>query len=644
MCADRRDYYFRQKVTEAELDAGFDGLEQADFNLAVDNEFIGIVQGMGVSEKSGTPNLSVDVQGPGTAYSKDGERINFSSTQNVDVSQDDGGTPTTVGTPGNTKVVSVFIEFDRALSDARIDGNSLTVYFQRDESFDFSVVQGAEATIGSEVPPPLDAGKILLADIRIENGTTQILDAATVGIYDQIDTTTRREDAFKFTGGTVEVTAGTAHDALSSLITKLNLHVDDGDFEHSYAAGQNWHDTTTVSATTVTSAIDEIISDLASTVSKGGADKIGIGISTATFADSSTLAAGSIHDQIGSFISAIAGTGAGASGAHKLGSAAISDSPESLTGGSLAAQLSSLLGHINDRAELAGTNSWTNKQTFNNGIEVDNDPIKLLEVDSEANMLLPKILVEAADVAYERICLFHSNPDDNLNEFEFRIYLEGGSSDQGISFVINASWDGTNWVQTASGQKSYMLRFDGEFDANLEFLMKDSGASDWTDSAWDRTAFQAFYDALNTRMVSSLYNGQLKFTNAVTSSEGSNISHNVAPIANTLYAKNICKAWANVYIDGSGNISTIDSFNFNTPSNPGASEVIQFQFKTALDNDDYAVVPAHNQDTNHRYVARGLTGSGFFTDFILADTGADADHNAYGGLHRMSVIVFGKDS
>jgi hypothetical protein len=597
--ADRRDYYFRQKVTEAELDAGFDGLEQADFNLAVDNEFIGVVQGMGVSEKSGTPDLSVDVQGPGTAYSKDGERINFSSTQNVDVSQDDGGTPTTVGTPGNTKVVSVFIEFDRALSDARIDGNSLTVYFQRDESFDFSVVQGAEAAIGAEVPPPLDAGKILLADIRIENGTTQILDSATVGVYDQIDTTTRREDAFKFTGGTVEVTAGTAHDAISDLITKLNLHVDDGDFYHAFSAGQNWEDSTSISATTVTGAIDEIVSDLA-------------------------------------------GTGAGVSGAHKVGSAEVSSSPESLSAGDIAGQLSALLGHINDRAELAGTNTWSNKQTFNNGIEVDNDPIKLLEVDSEANMLLPKILVEAADVTYERICLFHSSPADSGEE-DTRIYLEGGSSDQGISVVLNASYNGSNWVQTEGTKESYMLRFSGESKPEFHMYRKNSGASAWNDISWDTTMFAFEKDGTQDRINATLHNARLKFTDA--SVTGSNLNSSSTPTSNALYAKNICKSWGWISIDASGNVVSEAGFNFYTPSNPGSSADLDITFRTALDDAEFTVSPSHlDLSNNRKHVAKSLATTGFtLTMYNDASGGGSVGHDTQ-GAHQVGFIVFGTDS
>lgn len=215
--ADRLDYFFRQKVTEAELDLGFADLEQADFDLTVDHGLIGIMENMGVSEKSGTPDLTVDIQGPGTAYSKQGERINFSSTQNQDMSIDDGAVSTAVAAPGNARIVSIYATFDRLLSDSRLDGNSLTVFFQRDESFDFSVVAGAEAVAGLEVPPALDPNKILLGDITLIFGQTQIFNA-------DIDVAeTRRESAFVITDGATTLRSGTAEEAIQAVATTFNL-------------------------------------------------------------------------------------------------------------------------------------------------------------------------------------------------------------------------------------------------------------------------------------------------------------------------------------------------------------------------------------------------------------------------------------
>ena len=214
--AERRDYYFRQKVTEAELDAGFEGLEQADFDFCTDHGLVGIVAGLGVAEAS-VPDLTVDVQGPGAAYSKAGERIQFSSTQNVDMSVDDGALSTAVAAPGNARIVSLFLTFDRLLSDPRIDGNSLTVFFVRGESFAFSVVAGAEATSGTEVPPALDSGKILVGDITLIFGQTTILNA-------DIDADgTRREAAFVITDGATTIRSGTAEAAIQALATTFSL-------------------------------------------------------------------------------------------------------------------------------------------------------------------------------------------------------------------------------------------------------------------------------------------------------------------------------------------------------------------------------------------------------------------------------------
>ena len=75
------------------------------------------------------------------------------------------GVATEVSAANKEKVVSIFLRFDRSLSDPRIDGNSLTVFFKRDESFKLVVVQGPEAAAGQAVPPALRSDALLLADV-----------------------------------------------------------------------------------------------------------------------------------------------------------------------------------------------------------------------------------------------------------------------------------------------------------------------------------------------------------------------------------------------------------------------------------------------------------------------------------------------
>ncbi len=62
--ADRVDFYFRQRVTEAELDLAFALLEKADRDLAADLNIYGIVAGAVPAPHSPVPDLTVDLTAP----------------------------------------------------------------------------------------------------------------------------------------------------------------------------------------------------------------------------------------------------------------------------------------------------------------------------------------------------------------------------------------------------------------------------------------------------------------------------------------------------------------------------------------------------------------------------------------------------
>ena len=86
--AGRTDYYFRQKVTEAELDLAFELLEKADRNLAADIGVYGIISGAEPTPHSPVPNLTIDLTAPARAYDNLGQRIFFGTGQVVDCSVD----------------------------------------------------------------------------------------------------------------------------------------------------------------------------------------------------------------------------------------------------------------------------------------------------------------------------------------------------------------------------------------------------------------------------------------------------------------------------------------------------------------------------------------------------------------------------
>ncbi len=391
--ADRKDYFFRQKVTEAELDAGFDGLEQADFNLAVDHGLIGIVEGMVVTENSGTPDLTVDVSGPGQSYSKQGERIAFSSGQNQDLSVDDGAVSTAVAAPGNARIVSLFITFDRLLSDPRIDGNSLTVFHLRDESFAFSVVAGAEATSGTEVPPALDPNKILLADVTLLFGTTQIFNA-------DIDTstTTRREDAYAFPSATpVALTEGTTNAAVSALLTALNNHLAAIANKHpaadvTYAGSPNWESGNPLTGppTDVEAAIDAVVSDLARLTGGigSGAEQIGID-ALPNFLDGAAQPATDIFGRLTAIINAYNATG-GNGGADKIGVAAGAAQWADASGLTLGSIFDQLQEIVTDLGNVAGAGRIGNVAQGNVSAVTVQDAIDELDIE-KAGLALANI-------------------------------------------------------------------------------------------------------------------------------------------------------------------------------------------------------------------------------------------------------------
>jgi hypothetical protein len=205
--ANRRDFYFRQKVTEAELDGAFDEFESADRAIVADLGLIGIASGLGVAQQA-SPNLTVQVAG-GVAYDQSGQRMSIPSTQNLNCALDEDGLNTAVVTPGNSRILSVFLEFDRVLSDPRVDGNSATVYFVRAESFVLNLAKGVEGV--SPVAPVLRGDQILLADITLAHGATTIVTADIA--------TTRRQTIFQTTG--IAVSAGQPEEALQALITLL---------------------------------------------------------------------------------------------------------------------------------------------------------------------------------------------------------------------------------------------------------------------------------------------------------------------------------------------------------------------------------------------------------------------------------------
>jgi len=213
--SDRKNFFFQQLVTEAELDAGFDDLEDGIENVV--NELLGdgfIVAGATPATvvENDTPDLNVKINRL-LGYDQLGRRLTnelfgFKATtdlgafpQVLDLSTDENAVSTAVGSGGNEKIIAIFVEFTRKQQDQRTDGNNQTVFFEQKEAVKFNVVQSAEAGVGTAVPPTLRADQLLLADITLIFGQTAILNS-------DIDQTRREDFVLDITHGSSQIETG----------------------------------------------------------------------------------------------------------------------------------------------------------------------------------------------------------------------------------------------------------------------------------------------------------------------------------------------------------------------------------------------------------------------------------------------------
>lgn len=304
---DRSDFFFKQKVTEGEVDAAFQYAEDADIRGMVDLGFLGAIAGLVVSPHIPL-GLSVDVSG-GVARSPLGERIYVPSTQQLTLSTDWQNVSTAVNLPGNSKIVSIFVKFSRALQNPRTDGNGNNVYYDRLESFRWYVKQGAEAAL--PVPPALEPDGILLADVSLVNGQVQIVQADIA--------TRRRQDVVVTTGTPLTIRVGAYIEAFQALTDALNGLVAGGGLQIAgtsvlYAGSGPW------------------------------------------VSGQAGIAAGTMEAAIDSLVAVLAATGVGASAVHKLGCAPLVGPSSVIGAGPLFATLMALKSATN--IEYAGSGAF----------------------------------------------------------------------------------------------------------------------------------------------------------------------------------------------------------------------------------------------------------------------------------------------
>jgi hypothetical protein len=351
--ADRVDFYFRQRVTEAELDLAFSLLEKADRNLAADLRIYGIVAGAVPSPHTPVADLSIDLTAPARAYDNLGQRIFFGTGQTVSCAVDLVGIPTDVATAGHERWLGVFLRFKRLLSDPRTDGNSQQVMFRRDESFELVVRQAPEGVIGAAPKAALQADELLVCDVRRRPGQTQVLAS---------DIDQSRRQAFIFAqAGALGVISG-AWNILAPALETVQATFDDVDAklrEHFTAAARR-HNAAAIdyaphgflAGANLQAALNELVDDLSSgTVGASGGTRVAVDAAPGA---PNALPAGSVKSQLVGLLGFLNAHVGASSSAHKA--TAIAALPFShVTSTNVQAQLQEIVSDLESTSPTKGT-------------------------------------------------------------------------------------------------------------------------------------------------------------------------------------------------------------------------------------------------------------------------------------------------
>jgi hypothetical protein len=152
--------------------------ELAERNAHVDAGLVGVLWGLVVGQHYtgtfATPNLSVDVS-LGAARDDAGWRLPVDVIANVLCDVDHLGAATAVAA-GHHRALSIFVQFEDQASEVHSIKSGGNAYRIHDDGVELLVYMGAETLLANPLDlPPLMAGYVLLADVTLVNGQTQIV-------------------------------------------------------------------------------------------------------------------------------------------------------------------------------------------------------------------------------------------------------------------------------------------------------------------------------------------------------------------------------------------------------------------------------------------------------------------------------------
>ncbi len=482
--ADRLNFYFRQRVTEAELDLAFTQLEAADQALASDLGIFGIISGAVPRPHEPLADLTIDLTSPAKAYDRMGQRVFFGADQRVDCAVDEQGLPTSVMQAGFARWLGVFLRFRRQLSDPRTDGNGQQVFFRRDESFELRVRQGPEAPENAASRVALAEDELLVCDVRLRQGQTRIAAA---------DIDLSRRQAFVFARADVvgveiglwkllKPKAATVQASLDAVDDTLQQHVSARGFRHR-AQDVDFTPAVGLRAGDVQGAVQELVTQLAAADTSPGSAKIG---ARALVGTPLAFPAGRVDDQLSRLHSALNDHLARSAAAHQA--SAIEAAPHGpVQSRSVQAQLQEILSLLASRqadqgAALIGNASMagvprgivqsTVRAHLNQLLNYINDHARSDEHDAryylrgttvdDANKLQGKVATDFAPA-------IHDHNNTYLRKIHYQLVpLNAGEQVDVKTFTDRPDLVTLNYMPaTASGTASNTTYFCGEHSAAL---------------------------------------------------------------------------------------------------------------------------------------------------------------------------------
>lgn len=208
------DWFYKQVVSPGELSAAFEAADDALRGMVTTLGIFGLAVGGDVVPAAPTPSMSVFVKGPVLAYDDQGDRIYLPDAQlAVNLAQDENNASTAIYTPQQERYLGVFIKFTRTLSDPRTDGDGNEIFFARLEGAEVVVAAGAPAPVGTASRAALRDGHVLLADVRIITGQTQVTS--------QHILTDRTQYLFRATSGSLNIWGRTFPEIVQKVVDRF---------------------------------------------------------------------------------------------------------------------------------------------------------------------------------------------------------------------------------------------------------------------------------------------------------------------------------------------------------------------------------------------------------------------------------------